>query len=105
LSNNLDERILKSIVRALENIGTGVSSVSFYQFKTETGLDPSAIPRNMDVFKTALSMFFGVGYKFVVANIREELRKDFQLSNLASDDLTEIVAFIRQKTLRESLTS
>jgi len=105
LSGDLDERILQSITKALERIGGGVSTVSFYQFKAETGLDKSAIPRNMDLFKTALSMFFGVGYKFVVLNIREELKKDFHLNSASPDDLAEIVELIRKNELRRSLIS
>jgi hypothetical protein len=102
---DLDEKILLSISKALEKIGTGVSAVTFFQFKVETGLESSAIPRNIDLFKTALSMFFGVGYKFVLATIRAELMRDFALPNHGIDDLTEIVALIRRNALKKSLTS
>jgi uncharacterized protein YqgV (UPF0045/DUF77 family) len=104
LFSDLDEKILHSISKALEKIGTGVGVVTFFQFKVETGLESNAIPRNMELFKTALSMFFGVGYKFVVATIRIELRKDFGLSNQTQEDLTEIVALIRKNALKKSLT-
>jgi hypothetical protein len=105
LSNDIDEKILDSITNALESVGAGVSSVSYFQFKVETGLDKSAIPRNMELFKTALSMFFGVGNKFVISALRTELRRDFQLPYEGPDDLTEIVSLIRKNTLRKSNTS
>ncbi len=104
MPNNLDEKILSSITHALESIGAGVSSVSYFQFKAETGLDKSDIPRNMELFKTALSMFFGVGNKFVINTIRTELRKDFRLTAEAPDDLTEIIALIRKNALRKTIT-
>ncbi|MFI5420206.1 MAG: hypothetical protein ACHQ1H_04505 [Nitrososphaerales archaeon] len=105
MPNDLDEKILLSITEALESIGAGVSSVSYFQFKVETGLDKTAIPRNLELFKTTLSMFFGVGNRFIINAIRAELKKDFQLSYEGGDDLTEIVARIRKNALRKSITS
>lgn len=104
MPNNLDEQILLSITNALESIGVGVSSVAYFQFKAETGLEKSAIPRNMELLKTALSMFFGMGNKFVISAIRAELRKDFRLPAEAPDDITEVVALIRKNALRKSIT-
>ena len=105
LSNDIDERMLKSITNALERIGTGVSSVSFWQFKTETGMEPDKIPRNIEKFSEAMSSLFGLGYALIQASIISELKKEFQISTLPSSSLQEAMDVIRKKALRNSLTS
>jgi hypothetical protein len=105
LSNDIDERIMASITRALEKIGKGVSSVSFWQFKTVTGMEPDRIPRNIESFSKAMSSLFGLGYALIQATIIEELRKEFQIVNLPKENLREAVDIIRKKALRNSLGS
>jgi hypothetical protein len=107
LSNDVDERMLKSITNALERIGKGVSSVSFWQFKTETGMEPDKIPRNIEKFSEAMSSLslFGIGYALIQASIISELKKEFEISTLPSGSLQEAVDLIRKKALRNSLTS
>jgi len=105
LSNDVDERIMTSITRALEKIGKGVSSVSFWQFKTETGMEPDKIPRNIEKFSKAMSSLFGLGYGLIQTSIIAELKNEFQISNLENGNLQEAVASIRKQALRNSLTS
>ena len=96
---------MKSITSALERIGKGVSSVSFWQFKTETGMEPDKIPRNIERFSKAMSSLFGLGYTLIQASIISELKREFQVSTLPSASLQEAVDVIRKNALRSSLTS
>jgi hypothetical protein len=94
-----------SITRALEKIGKGVSSVSFYQFKSETGMEPDRIPRNIERFSNTMSKLFGLGYSLIQTSIVAELKKEFQESTLPNGNLHEAVAAIRKQALKNSLTS
>ena len=105
MSNDIDERIMAGITRALEKIGKGVSSVSFWQFKKVTGMEPDRIPRNIESFSKAMSSLFGLGYALIQATIVEELKKEFQIVNLPRENLREAVDIIRKKALRNSLGS
>jgi hypothetical protein len=105
LSNDIDERIIASITRALERIGKGVSSVSFWQFKNETGMEPDKIPRNIEKFSKVMSSLFGLGYPLIRNQIVEELKKKFDISSMPSGNLKEAVEIIRKQALRNSLTS
>jgi len=105
LSNDIDDRIIASITMALERIGKGVSSVSFWHFKSETGMEPDKIPRNIEKFSKTTSSLFGLGYPLIQNQIVEELKKEFQISNLPRENLQEAVETIRKRALRNSLTS
>jgi hypothetical protein len=105
LSNDVDERMMASITRALEKIGKGVSSVSFWHFKTETELEPDKIPRNIEKFSKAMSSLFGLGYALIQTSIVAKMKKEFQISNLPNGNLQEAVEIIRKQALRNSLTS
>jgi hypothetical protein len=96
---------MASITTALEKIGKGVSSVSFWQFKTETGMEPDRIPRNIEKFSKAMSSLFGLGYSLIQASIVTELKREFQISSLPTGNLQEAVETIRKNALRNSLTS
>jgi hypothetical protein len=103
LSRDVNERILAATTRGLERLGKNVSTVSYWKFKQERDLDANQIPTHSADFTECVSKLFGPGFKIVEASIAAELKKEFNLENVRTNDFLELVATVRNDVLKHSL--
>jgi hypothetical protein len=103
LSRDVNEKILNAITRGLERMGKNVSAVSYWKFKQDTGLEVSRIPLKPEEFVNSLSKLFGPGYPIIESSIGAELKREFELNYLPTNNFRELVAVIRKNVLKDSL--
>jgi hypothetical protein len=103
LSRDVNERILAATTRGLERLGKNVSTVSYWKFKQESTLEANQILTHAADFTKCVSRLFGPGYRVVEASIAAELKKEFNLENVETDDFLELVAMVRNDVLKRSL--
>jgi hypothetical protein len=103
LSRDIDERILSATTRGLEHLGKNVSAVSYWKFQQDTGLEASKIPRKVEDFTSCISKLFGPGYPIIESSMVAELKREFDVKYLQTNNFRELVAAIRKRALKDSL--
>jgi hypothetical protein len=84
-------------------MGKSVSTVSYWKFKQDTGLEPSSIPTRSKEFSSCMSKLFGPGYPIVEISIAKELKEEFEMQKVHTSNFNELVATIRNDALKRSL--
>jgi hypothetical protein len=103
LSKEVNERILQATTRGLERMGKNVSTVCYWKFKQEVGMDASKIPSRPEEFSRCVSSLFGPGYPIIEASIVTELQQEFEINSIHTKSYQELVKKIREDALKDSL--
>ena len=91
---------MQSIEKALDNFGTTVKTVVFYQLEKEYGIKKDQIPNHIDLFAKIIDAFFGVGSKKIRDSILHELRISTGIVELDKYDLVSAVKEFRHEIQR-----
>jgi hypothetical protein len=84
-------------------MGKNVSAVSYWKFKQDTGFEASKIPGKAEEFSSCVSKLFGPGYPIVESSMVAELKQEFEINYLSTNDFCQLVATIRSNALKDSL--
>lgn len=97
MPENLDERILKCLDRALDTLGQSVKQTTYFYLAKEEGVVPRDLINNTRKFLDALHNFFSDGADVIEHLIIRELRKEADLSIIESGNLPDAIRSTRAR--------
>jgi ribosomal protein L19E len=103
--DDFNEKVSKSIDRAIDSLGESVGKVLYRQLERDFGVGKDNVPTNPDALLQVLEKIFGTnGRDFLVKLVKDELIKEFDLPKTSKErerELAEILKEARRKYLSD----